>query len=340
MGVAMAREFLKRDPRCQIWFVGTGRELESEILAREGFRHERIDVVGLKGVGFKKFFVSVARLPKSLFQSFALLREMKPNLVIGLGGYASGPFVLAAALRTVPTLIVEPNAVPGVANRMLAFFVDQIAVAFAETKRYFRGKGVETGIPIRASFLAIPRKERGPDFSLLIYGGSQGSHAINQAVCDALPLLKDYADRLRVVHQTGEADQASVAGAYRAAGIAGDVRSFITDMAAEFQKADLIISRSGASTIAELTAAGKASVLIPFPAAADNHQQKNAEILAHARAAIVIEQRRLSGALLAKQITQLMDHPDKITEMENASQRLGKKNATDRILELARAMVH
>jgi UDP-N-acetylglucosamine--N-acetylmuramyl-(pentapeptide) pyrophosphoryl-undecaprenol N-acetylglucosamine transferase len=338
MGIAIAREFLRRDPAAQICFIGTRQGLESKIVTSEGFRLEFIEVGGLKRMGFKKFFANAVRVPKSLLQSGRLLRRLRPDVVIGVGGYSSGPVLLVAALGRIPTLIVEPNAIPGITNRILAFFVQRAAVAFSEATRYLRGKAVETGIPIRSDFFQIVPKPREAVFSILIFGGSQGSHAINLAMCEALPLLRARKDALRIVHQTGEADYAMVCQAYNHAGMNADVRVFIDDMPDEFGKADLIISRAGASTIAELTAAGKTALLIPLPTAADDHQRKNAEALVRKEAALMVVQPELSGARLAEELIRLIERPEAITRMEAASRRLGRPDATERIVDLAMTM--
>lgn len=335
MGVALARELVRRDPATELLFVGGRRGLDARIIPQQGFKLELIDVEGLKGMSWKRLLMSLKLLPKSLWQSWRLIGRFRPDLAIGLGGYSSGPVLLAAALRGVPALIVEPNAVPGFTNRLLARFVDEAAVAFAEARQYLGGKGVETGVPVRPEFFSTARREPGEKFSLLAYGGSQGSHSINMALCGALPLLKPHRDRLAITHQTGEADFELVARAYRSAGFTADVRPFIDNMAEALAQADLVISRAGAATIAELTAAGKAAILVPFPGATDQHQRRNAQTLAARGAAIVIDQSKLSGARLAREILALMDDRERLAKMQEASARLARPNAAARIIDLA-----
>lgn len=337
VGVSIAREFQARDPDCDVCFVGTARPLESDILKREGFPLEVIDVGGLKGMSGMRLVANLLLLPRSLTQSWRILRRFRPHVVLGVGGYSSGPVLLAAALLRLPTIIVEPNAFPGLANRLLARIVRQAAVAFTEARARLGGKGVETGIPVRREFFKLAQRPPGRPFSILLSGGSQGSRALNHAMCDALPHLKDYGRRLRIVHQTGAADLVWVRERYQREGMMAGVCAFIHNMPEEFDKADLIIGRAGAATVAELAAAGKAALLIPLPTAADDHQRKNAEALAVRGAARVLEQAELTGARLADEIRAFIERPEKLVAMSAACRALGKPAAAAQIVDLALA---
>lgn len=334
MGVAIAREFQKRDPQAAICFAGTPRSLDSDILTNEGYHLESIDVAGLKGMRARQFLSNLRRLPRGLGQSWSLLQRFQPDAVVGVGGYSSGPVLLVAALRRRPIFIVEPNAMPGITNRLLAGLVREAAVAFPEARRYLRGKGVETGIPVRPEFFRIPPRTPGRPFHLLVFGGSQGSRAVNDALCDALADLKNCGDALRIVHQTGPIDLDAVRRRYEAAGFPADVRAYIHNMPEEFAQADLIISRAGASTLAELMAAGRAAILIPLPTAADDHQRKNAEALARRGAARMMPQAALSGVSLAAAVRELLQEPQKIAAMAEAARTLGRPAAATQIVDL------
>ncbi|HEU4388498.1 MAG TPA: UDP-N-acetylglucosamine--N-acetylmuramyl-(pentapeptide) pyrophosphoryl-undecaprenol N-acetylglucosamine transferase, partial [Blastocatellia bacterium] len=265
-GIAVAREVERRDPGADMLFVGTARGLETKIVPREQFKLELIKVAALKGVSIFERVKSLAILPASFVTALQILRRFGPDVVIGVGGYASGPILLMAALTRRPTLIVEPNAMPGFTNRVLARFVRGAAVTFEESLRFFRGRGRVTGNPVRGDFAGIAPKRREAKLSLLIFGGSQGARAINEAMVGALPLLAGRHEALAITHQTGERDLETVKRGYAAAGFEeADVRAFIHDMGHQFERADLLICRSGATTAAEVAAAGKAAIFVPFP---------------------------------------------------------------------------
>ena len=340
-GIAVAKEILRRDPHSEIKFVGTARGLETKLVPQAGFELLIIESAGLKSVGLAARARGVAILPKSFVSARRLIREFQPDVVIGAGGYVSGPVLLTAALLNVPTLVMESNALPGFTNRLLARFVDQAAVSFEASLRFFRGKGVVTGNPVRREFFEIPARSRTSRFAVLVFGGSQGAHAINEALIAALPELERVRDVLRVTHQTGEADFEKVRLAYLNAGWneQADVRRYIDDMVASFAAADLVICRAGATTTAELIAAGKAAIMVPFPFAADDHQKKNAEALVAEGAAKMILQQDLSGERLAAEIVKLVNQPERVTSMEKASRKLARGDAAaaavDLIQELA-----
>ena len=288
----------------------------------------------------------LAILPKSFVSARRLIREFGPDVVVGAGGYVSGPVVLMAAMLGKPTLVMESNALPGWTNRVLARFVNRAAVSFEQALPYFRGKGVVTGNPVRREFFEIPPKRREPGrMSILIFGGSQGARAINEATVAALPLLKSLPVALRIKHQTGPADFEKVKAAYASAGWNenADVRSYIDNMMDDFAAADLVICRAGATTTAELIAAGKASIMVPFPYAADDHQRKNAEALQAAGAARMIVQQELNAERLVKEIRELSEDPLQLDRMEEASRGLARGDAavtaTNLIEELARTRI-
>src|SRR5215813_3782336 len=276
-GVAIAQEFKRRDADAQILFVGTARGLETKIIPREGFNLELIDVGALKRVGLVNRVKSLLMLPKSFLDVRSLMKRVRPDVVIGVGGYASGPVVLTAALMDTPTLVAEQNALPGFTNRALARFVKAAAISFEEAREIFGEKAEVTGNPVRAEVFDAPVKQAVGVIHVLITGGSQGARAINEAMIGALPLLAEEKDSVSFTHQTGENDFYRVRDAYENSGLRADVRPFIVKMVEEFAAADLVISRARATTVAELAAAGKPAIMIPFPFAADDHQRKNAE---------------------------------------------------------------
>jgi UDP-N-acetylglucosamine--N-acetylmuramyl-(pentapeptide) pyrophosphoryl-undecaprenol N-acetylglucosamine transferase len=301
---------------------------------REGFRLEFIVSAGLKGMGFWTVLRNAMIIPRSLVQARRLVRREGAAVVVGVGGYSSGPVVLAAWWLGVPTLIIEPNALPGITNRWLAPFIRRAALALPEAERYFGKKAVVTGIPVRDQFTTVPPRTKREPFTVLIYGGSQGSHALNMIVCGSLAELKSAGGSLRLIHQTGEADLATVQAAYRAAGVDADVRPFLPGIYEEFAVADLIVSRAGAGTVAELTAAGKAALLVPFPGAADDHQTKNALALEKCGAAKMVAQKDWEPGRLLREIQFFMDHPDALERMEKAARGMAKPDATRRIADM------
>jgi UDP-N-acetylglucosamine--N-acetylmuramyl-(pentapeptide) pyrophosphoryl-undecaprenol N-acetylglucosamine transferase len=341
-GIAVAQEIRRRDANSTVRFVGTARGLETRLVPQAGFELSLIDSAGLKNVGAVARMKGLAILPKSFVSARRVIREFAPDVVVGAGGYVSGPVVLMASIMRRPTLVMESNALPGWTNRVLARFVDRAAVSFEQALPYFRGKAVVTGNPVRREFFEIPPKRREPGtLSLLVFGGSQGAHAINEAMITALPNFKQLPATLRIKHQTGAADFEKVIAAYAAAGWSeqAQVRSYIDNMMSDFAAADLVICRAGATTTAELIAAGKASIMIPFPYAADDHQRKNAEALQSAGAARMIVQQELSGERLAKEVGELVQDPSRIDRMEQASRGLARGDAASAAVDLLIALV-
>jgi UDP-N-acetylglucosamine--N-acetylmuramyl-(pentapeptide) pyrophosphoryl-undecaprenol N-acetylglucosamine transferase len=339
-GIAVAKEVMRRHPESVVRFVGTARGLETRLVPQAGFELSLIESTGLVNMGLRERLRGLVLLPKSFVAARALIREFRPDIVVGAGGYVSGPVLLTAALMRVPTLVMESNAVPGFTNRRLALFVDRAAVSFAAALPYFRGKGVVTGNPIRREFFDIPTKRRDPArFSLLLFGGSQGARAVNEAMLAALPHLEPYRDVLGISHQTGKLDFAKVRDGYAAAGWAerADVREYIDDMMAAFAAADLIISRAGATTSFELMAAGKPALMVPLPGQLE--QRRNAEVMQEAGAARMILQEELTGERLAQEIGALVRQPERVTRMEEASRRMARGDAAAATLEIIEKLV-
>ena len=340
-GIAVANEIMRRDPSSEVIFVGTSRGLETKIVPDNGFQLALIHSVGLKNVGVKGKIKGLMTLPRSFVEARRLLREFRPTVVVGAGGYVSGPVLMMAVIMGVPTLVMDSNALPGFTNRKLARFVDRAALTFQEALPYFGKKGTVTGNPVRKEFFQVGAKEHDGPPSLLIFGGSQGARAINNAMIGALVHLNGAKGTMKIVHQTGEADFEKVRTAYIENGWENaDIRPYISDMVHEFENADILICRAGATTCAEIAAAGKAAIMVPLPTAADDHQRKNAEAMQNAGAARMLIQDQLTPESLADEITQLAAAPETISAMENAARKLARKDAAeatvDIIEELAR----
>jgi UDP-N-acetylglucosamine--N-acetylmuramyl-(pentapeptide) pyrophosphoryl-undecaprenol N-acetylglucosamine transferase len=340
-GIAVANEILRRDPSSEVIFVGTSRGLETKIVPENGFQLALIHSAGLKNVGLKGKVKGLMTLPRSFVEARRLLREFRPAVVVGAGGYVSGPVLMMAVIMGIPTLVMDSNALPGFTNRRLAKFVDRAALTFQEAIPFFGKKGTVTGNPVRKEFFEVKSREKNDHTSVLVFGGSQGARAINNAMIGALDHLNGTRETMSVVHQTGEADFDRVRTAYLEHGWeTADVRPYISDMMREFERADILICRAGATTCAEIAAAGKAAIMIPLPTAADDHQRKNAEAMQNAGAAKMIAQDRLSPAVLAATLTELANAPESIVQMENAARQLAREDAAettvDIIEELAR----
>lgn len=333
--IAVANEVLRRNETSEVLFVGTARGLETRIVPEAGFQLSLINSVGLKNVGFVGKIKGLSVLPKSFIEARQIIRQFRPHVVVGAGGYVSGPVLLMAAIMGVPTLVMDSNALPGFTNRQLARFVDKAALTFEASLPYFGKKGVVTGNPVRKEFFEVPPKQRSEVAHLLIFGGSQGARAINNAMADALPHLAELKDRLTITHQTGEADFEKIRELYgRSDYPMADVRPFIANMFEEFARADLVICRAGATTCAELAAAGKASIMIPLPTAADDHQRKNAEALEESGAAKMLLQADLNGEKLAELIRTTIGDAEKLSAMEAAAKAMGRADAAERTADL------
>jgi UDP-N-acetylglucosamine--N-acetylmuramyl-(pentapeptide) pyrophosphoryl-undecaprenol N-acetylglucosamine transferase len=266
-------------------------------------------------------------LPRAIWESRRIFSEFRPNVVVGVGGYASGPAMLTAILRGVPTLAFEPNVVPGFANRMVARYVSDAAVHFAETAKYFRQCRV-TGVPVRQAFFDVTNtRAAGSNPTLLVFGGSQGAHAINRAILDSVALLRQRIPRLHIIHQTGERDYNDARAAYAKTAVEAEVHAFIDDMPAFFGRADLLLCRAGAGTVAEVAAAAKPAILVPFPRAADDHQKRNAEAFDRAGAAIMIEESKLDVKTLVETVSSLINNRSCLAKMGDAARSLAHPDA-------------
>jgi UDP-N-acetylglucosamine--N-acetylmuramyl-(pentapeptide) pyrophosphoryl-undecaprenol N-acetylglucosamine transferase len=343
-GIAIAREILARRPEASVTFAGTARGIESKVVPREGFQLDLLRSAGLKGRSALAAVRGLGLLPLSFADAWRIVSRRKPDLVIGVGGYSSGPVVMVAALRGIPTLLAEQNAVPGLTNRILSRVVSAAAVTFDSTVSFFGRRGFVAGNPVRPEFFAADHEDHAassPDGKarVLVFGGSQGAHAINVAMVAAAPRLA--ADGgVDITHQTGERDLELVRNGYRDAGLPARVEPFLFAMDREMKRADVVVSRAGATTIAELTAAGRPAILIPLPTATDDHQKKNAQVLADAGAAELIEQKDLGGAMLAERVLALARDNARRQAISEAARRFARPDAAkvivDRALELAR----
>jgi UDP-N-acetylglucosamine--N-acetylmuramyl-(pentapeptide) pyrophosphoryl-undecaprenol N-acetylglucosamine transferase len=346
-GIAVARELLSRQPESIVSFAGTARGIESRVVPREGFPLDLVRTAGMKGKSLVDRARGALLVPLGLLDGWRIVSSRQPSLVVGVGGYSSGPVVMVAALRGVPTMLLEQNAVPGLTNRLLARVVKAAAVTFDSTQAFFGSKAFVSGNPVRPEFFApaAPKQESALDDQtsitrVLVFGGSQGAHAINVAMVEAAAQLATAAATLRLVHQTGERDVEMVRAGYREAGVSAEVEPFLFDMGRRLREADVIVCRAGATTLAEITAAGKAAILIPLPTATDDHQRKNAEALAAAGAADLLLQKDLTGGVLGGRVLALARDPARRSQIADAARSLARPDAArvivDRMLQLAR----
>jgi UDP-N-acetylglucosamine--N-acetylmuramyl-(pentapeptide) pyrophosphoryl-undecaprenol N-acetylglucosamine transferase len=342
-GIAVAREVLAQRPDASVTFAGTSAGIESRVVPREGFALDLVRSAGLKGKSIAARLRGAALIPVSLIDAWGIVSRRRPHIVIGVGGYSSGPIVLAAAMRGIPTMLLEQNAVPGLTNRLLSPLVRAAAVTFEESMPFFGSKAIATGNPVRPEFLRATGNggEQGRQAEvtrILIFGGSQGAHAINMAMVEAAKELAASASHLRLTHQTGERDVAAVRDGYARVGMDAEVEPFLYDMGRRIREADVIVCRSGATTIAELAAAGKPAILIPLPTATDDHQRKNAEAVARAGAAVMLTQAEVTGAVLARQILSLAADRPARERMGAASRSLARPDAARQIVARALAL--
>ena len=361
--LAVAEELRRRGeasgPRYAIEFLGTHRPLEAKLIPAAAFRLRTVDAAGLKGIGGLQRLRNLLVLPRTAIEVAGILREFKPHVVVGVGGYLAGPVMLEAALVRIPTILIEPNARPGFTNRLLGPVVRAAAVGFEETARLFGRKARVTGLPVRRAFFEIPPRRHAsavvaqallpvgcgsepgvavPPFTVLVVGGSQGSRAINSAVLDGLWLLGQEPGGIRIIHQTGEHDYNGVRKTYQERGLVAEVHAFIDDMPGTLAQADLVISRAGATAVAELAAASRAAILIPFPGATDQHQLENARAMEKSGAARVIAQSDLTPERLAKEIRDLVASPATLERMEICASRLARPDAAARIADMVEGL--
>jgi UDP-N-acetylglucosamine--N-acetylmuramyl-(pentapeptide) pyrophosphoryl-undecaprenol N-acetylglucosamine transferase len=339
--LAVAKEWLRRGnsnngrrAERHVVLVGTERGIETKLVPQAGLPLELIRAAGLKGMSGKKLLQNLALVPAGLWDSEKILHRHRINVALGVGGYASGPIMFLAAAHRIPTVVYEPNVDPGLANRLVAGLATRAAVAYQETAKRFGRKSVLTGIPIRPEFFQIPHQVPRKLFHIFITGGSLGAHPINQAIIDALDRLVVRKNQLFIVHQTGERDYNAVRVAYERREFNAEVLPFIANMAERFAQADLIICRSGATTVAEVAAAGRAAIFIPFGAAADGHQTRNAAAMQDAGAGRLILQDQLTPERLTNEIFSLIEQPDKLSAMAECAHALAKPNALEDIVDL------
>ncbi len=319
----------------EIIFLGTGRALEARLITE--FPLRTAPAAGLKGIRGARLLRNLLLLPRSGMRVAAVLKEVRPDVVVGMGGYAAGPVMLIASLKKIPALLIEPNALPGFTNRVLRPFVRIAAVGFEEAARFYGAKARWTGHPVRKEFFEVPAKPHRAPFTVVVIGGSQGAHAINEAVAKSLPLLSS--QPLSFIHQTGEADYNAVRAAYGSAGVAAEVHAFIEDVPAAFARADLVVGRAGAMSVAEIAAAGRAALLVPFPGAADQHQMANALAFERAGAARVLPQADLTPERLAGEILDLLGNANRLRQMEDRAKSLTRPGAAGEIADCVEELV-
>lgn len=346
-GIALATALQQKYPGCEIMFVGTQRQLDKKTLAGFNFQQESIACMGLKGMGLKHRIKSLLSLPVAVLESWKIIQRFQPDLVFGVGGYVTGPVLLAARLRSVPTCIHEQNSIPGLANRMISHFVSRIFVSIPGEYPFSEQKTVVSGNPVRQEILAAAERrqqeavsgktdsgETGRPLTLLIMGGSLGAHRINMLMLDVAAQLDDQQKKaVQLIHQTGTADEEKVRDGYAATGVKAEVRAFFTDMASLYSQADLVLARAGATSLAELSVMGLPAVLIPYPYAADDHQAKNAEYYVAGGGAVMYRESELDAELLGKILSQLLGDIDKLKQMALAMKNMGQPDATRRILD-------
>ena len=334
-GIALAEEVVSRHPENDVVFVGTNRGIEARVVPQNGFRFEAIASRGLKGMGPAKLLLGLLTVPWSFASAMALLWRYTPDVVVGVGGYSSGPVVLAAWLMRIPTAVQEQNALAGFTNRLLGHVVDAAFVSFDAARVSFPTNAQLLGNPIRRGLLENflrPRNQH-ETFTVLVFGGSLGAHGLNRRMLEALPHLADLKGQISFVHQTGKKDFEEVKRGYEGTGFTAQVSEFIEEMPQAYLGADLVVCRAGATTLAELTVCKKASILVPFPYAADDHQTVNARALVDAGAATMIREADLTGALLAQTIRDLKANPARLAEMERAAGLLGRPEAAGEIAD-------
>jgi UDP-N-acetylglucosamine--N-acetylmuramyl-(pentapeptide) pyrophosphoryl-undecaprenol N-acetylglucosamine transferase len=341
-GIAVAAEAKKEG--IEVLFVGTAQGIETKVVPREGFNLKLINAGRFKGMGASQKIKTLLSVPAGAAEAGRVIKAFGPDAVLGVGGYASFPAVLAAKLRGKPVILQEQNAVPGLANKLLGKIADRICLGFEAARNFFpKHKCVLTGNPIRLGLLGIKREDalkalglEQERITILVTGGSGGASRINKGMTDALPFLRDMKYKLQFIHQTGERDFEETAAAYEKAGFTSRVMPYIYDMAQAYACADLVICRSGALTIAEVTALGKPAVLIPYPFAADNHQEVNARELEDAGAARVVLDSEATGERLAGEIKGLLLNIESLLKMEERSKALGKPEAAAQVLKICK----
>ncbi len=332
--LAIAQQ-LKRLYGAEVVFVGTSRGIETRLVPAAGYELKLIEIGPLNRVNLMKRLKTVFNLPRAVWAGMRFLKEFKPDVVISVGGYASGPVSIAAVLKRVPLVIFEPNVVPGFANRMIARRAKVAAVHFKETGKWFPRYEV-TGVPVREAFFRVGARPADSKPTLLVFGGSQGSHALNSVVCESLAMLAEHVPGIHVIHQTGQKEYVQVRDEYLHSSISSNVSAFIDDMPEAFAQADVIVCRSGASTVAEIAAAGKCAVFVPLPTSADDHQRRNAENLANQQAGMLIPEWELTPERLVRTVAGLLTDRAKAQSMGAAARKLAHPDAAEHVAKMAR----
>jgi UDP-N-acetylglucosamine--N-acetylmuramyl-(pentapeptide) pyrophosphoryl-undecaprenol N-acetylglucosamine transferase len=340
--IAIAKEWIRRGTdfvERQVVFVGTERGIEVRLVPGAGFPLELIRASGLKGIGGVKLLRNAAMVPAGLWDSEKILHRHRFDAAFGVGGYASGSMMLLAAMHRIPTVVFEPNVEPGFTNRLLSGIATRVAVAQRQTAGRLGSRAILTGCPVRPEFFAVPPKEHRPPFTLLITGGSRGALPINRAVIGSLDTLATRKDRLFIVHQTGERDYNAVRVEYERRQFQAEVVPFIENMAERFAQADLIVCRSGAITVAEVSASGRAAIFIPFGASTDAHQTGNAQAMESAGASRLLPQEQLTPERLTSEIFSLLDQPQRLQEMEERARSMARPRAVEDIVDVIEGVV-
>jgi UDP-N-acetylglucosamine--N-acetylmuramyl-(pentapeptide) pyrophosphoryl-undecaprenol N-acetylglucosamine transferase len=337
--IAVARELQTRGHRPV--FVGTQSGFEAKLVPAAGFPLELIEIGGLKRVGLAQTVRTLRQMPLSLTKVLALFDRYRPSAIFSMGGYVAGPVVLAAWWRRLPIVVMEPNAMPGLTNRQMGRFVSRALLSFSEAAAYFpRGKTEITGLPVRREFFSIEPKFRGDVVTILITGGSRGSRTLNDTTRDAWSFFRHSPFAVRLLHQTGAEAYDRIAKEFGTARVDGEVMPFIADMPGAFAQADLIVCRAGAGAVAELAAAGKPSILVPFPFAADQHQLKNARAFVRAGAAVLVEDRYMSGRRLYEEIAALVTASGRLEQMGEKARTFAHPDAAQRAAALLEQLTY
>ncbi len=341
-GIALATALQQRYEDCRVMFIGTRRQLDKETLADFDFLLESVSCMGLKGKGVVRRLKSVGSLPAAVWESGKIVRDFKPDLVFGVGGYVTGPVLLAAKLLGVPTCIHEQNSVPGLANRMISRFVSRVFISIPGVSFPTRQERIVfSGNPVRQEILAAAEEKRtekslktAAKKTLLVMGGSLGAHRVNMLMLEAMPMCRQKCQQeITLIHQTGNADVDRVRGGYAAAGIEARVEPFFKDMAALYRQADLVVARAGATSLAELAVMGLPALLIPYPYATDDHQLKNGQYYVGGGGACMYRESELDAELLAGKLTELLGSPGTLQNMAAAMEKMARPDATGKILD-------
>ena len=326
----------------EVLFIGTGRQIDARALADCDFSRKVINFSGIKGLGMSGLLHAASRFPQALIQSLLIIRKFKPELVFGVGGYVTGPVLLAAKILRVPICIHEQNSVPGLANRLAGRLADAICISLPCNPPFAKKKTVLTGNPVRKEILAAASRQKKVSdvfVTLLALGGSQGARRVNALFLEAVKILKAEGAKIRIIHQTGVNDEEAMRKGYEEIGVRAEVAAFFVDMADLYTRADLVVSRAGATTLAELAVMGLPAVLIPFPYAADDHQTTNAGYYVKGGGARMLRERKLSGRKLAEGIDAILQDRPRLRKMAAAMRSMGRPEATDRILDVCARLI-